>query len=56
MRPDDWHLTRDVHDFLARAGEFLRSRRTLDAGTLYLLRPWWAGAQVGCPSGLRERS
>ncbi|MGX9886721.1 GNAT family N-acetyltransferase [Streptomyces sp. NPDC002276] len=26
MRPDDWHLTHDVDDFLARAGEFLRSR------------------------------
>ncbi|MGC9498141.1 GNAT family N-acetyltransferase [Streptomyces sp. WG7] len=26
MRPDDWHLTEDVHDFLARAGDFLRSR------------------------------
>ena len=26
MRPDDWHLTEDVDDFLARAGDFLRSR------------------------------
>lgn len=26
MRPDDWHLTEDLDDFLARAGEFLRSR------------------------------
>jgi predicted GNAT family acetyltransferase len=26
MRPDDWHLTEDVDVFLARAGEFLRSR------------------------------
>ncbi|MFJ2774299.1 GNAT family N-acetyltransferase [Streptomyces sp. NPDC087300] len=26
MRPDDWYLTQDVDDFLARAGEFLRSR------------------------------
>jgi hypothetical protein len=26
MRPDDWHLTEDVGDFLARAGDFLRSR------------------------------
>ncbi|MFH8976451.1 GNAT family N-acetyltransferase [Streptomyces sp. NPDC017890] len=26
MRPDGWHLTEDVHDFLARAGDFLRSR------------------------------
>jgi hypothetical protein len=29
MRPDDWHLTEDVDDFLARAGEFLRSRPAL---------------------------
>lgn len=26
MRPDDWCLTEDVDDFLARAGDFLRSR------------------------------
>lgn len=26
MRPDDWHLTEDIDDFLARAGEFLHSR------------------------------
>ncbi|MFJ8784718.1 GNAT family N-acetyltransferase [Streptomyces sp. NPDC102476] len=26
MRPDDWHLTEDIDDFLTRAGEFLRSR------------------------------
>ncbi|MFE4371573.1 GNAT family N-acetyltransferase [Streptomyces sp. NPDC056835] len=26
MRPDDWHLTEDVDGFLARAGDFLRSR------------------------------
>ncbi|MFG2882870.1 GNAT family N-acetyltransferase [Streptomyces sp. NPDC048297] len=26
MRPDDWHLTEDVDEFLALAGEFLRSR------------------------------
>ncbi|WP_369390730.1 GNAT family N-acetyltransferase [Streptomyces sp. CG1] len=26
MRPDGWHLTEDVGDFLARAGDFLRSR------------------------------
>ncbi|MFD3733650.1 GNAT family N-acetyltransferase [Streptomyces sp. NPDC058632] len=29
MRPDDWHLTEDVEDFLARAGDFLRSRPAL---------------------------
>ncbi|MET7293369.1 GNAT family N-acetyltransferase [Streptomyces griseoloalbus] len=26
MRSDDWHLTEDVDEFLARAGDFLRSR------------------------------
>ncbi|MFF3845954.1 GNAT family N-acetyltransferase [Streptomyces sp. NPDC002328] len=26
MLPDDWYLTEDVDDFLARAGDFLRSR------------------------------
>ena len=26
MRPDDWYLTEDIDDFLARAAEFLRSR------------------------------
>ncbi|MFF4607891.1 GNAT family N-acetyltransferase [Streptomyces sp. NPDC001339] len=29
MRPDDWHLTEDLDDFLARAGDFLRSRPAL---------------------------
>ncbi|MGW7613171.1 GNAT family N-acetyltransferase [Streptomyces sp. NPDC054766] len=29
MRPDDWHLTEDVDVFLARAGDFLRSRPAL---------------------------
>jgi RimJ/RimL family protein N-acetyltransferase len=26
MRPEDWYLTEDVDDFLARAGDFLRSK------------------------------
>ncbi|MFD4554738.1 GNAT family N-acetyltransferase [Streptomyces sp. NPDC058469] len=26
MRPDDWHLTEDLDDFLAGGGDFLRSR------------------------------
>ncbi|MFE7167062.1 GNAT family N-acetyltransferase [Streptomyces sp. NPDC057616] len=29
MRPDDWYLIDDLHAFLARAGEFLRSRPDL---------------------------
>ncbi|MFE7707212.1 GNAT family N-acetyltransferase [Streptomyces sp. NPDC057486] len=29
MNPDDWHLTEDLDDFLARAGDFLHSRPAL---------------------------
>ncbi|MEK8144363.1 hypothetical protein NKH18_28595 [Streptomyces sp. M10(2022)] len=29
MQPDGWHLTEDLDDFLARAGDFLRSRPAL---------------------------
>ncbi|PVC96686.1 GNAT family N-acetyltransferase [Streptomyces sp. CS090A] len=29
MLPDEWHITQDVDDFLARAGDFLRSRPAL---------------------------
>ncbi|MFE9459553.1 GNAT family N-acetyltransferase [Streptomyces californicus] len=29
MLSDDWHLTQDIDDFLARAGDFLRSRPAL---------------------------
>lgn len=29
MLPEGWHLTQDVDDFLARAGDFLRSRPAL---------------------------
>lgn len=29
MLPDNWHLTEDVDGFLARAGDFLRSRPAL---------------------------
>ncbi|MFF3348798.1 GNAT family N-acetyltransferase [Streptomyces sp. NPDC002779] len=29
MRPHDWHLTEDIDEFLARAGDFLRSRPAL---------------------------
>jgi hypothetical protein len=37
MRPDDWHLTEDVDDFLARAGGFLRSRPAQYLGDLVVL-------------------
>jgi RimJ/RimL family protein N-acetyltransferase len=36
MFPDGWHLTEDVDDFLARAGEFLRSRPVLHTTPLTL--------------------
>jgi predicted GNAT family acetyltransferase len=29
MRPDDWQLTEDIDEFLARSGDFLRSRPAL---------------------------
>jgi predicted GNAT family acetyltransferase len=34
MRPDDWQLTEDVDDFLALAGDFLRSRPALHTMSL----------------------
>jgi RimJ/RimL family protein N-acetyltransferase len=37
MRPDDWHLTEDVDDFLARAGDFLRSRPALHTTPLTMI-------------------
>ncbi len=47
MRPDDWHLTEDVDDFLARAGDFLRSRPGAHVMALTWaerVRRRWAGA------------
>ncbi|MDW4910053.1 GNAT family N-acetyltransferase [Streptomyces sp. ADMS] len=49
MPSDDWYLTEDVHDFLARAGEFLRSRpaaHTTALTTLEKLRMGGAGADA----------
>ncbi|MFG2098456.1 GNAT family N-acetyltransferase [Streptomyces sp. NPDC048612] len=37
MRPDDWYLTEDPDDFLARAGDFLRSRPDLHTMPLTVL-------------------
>jgi predicted GNAT family acetyltransferase len=34
MRPDDWYLTEDVDEFLAGAGDFLRSRPALHTTAL----------------------
>ncbi|MER5933418.1 GNAT family N-acetyltransferase [Streptomyces sp. NPDC002054] len=47
MRPDDWHLAQDLDDFLARAGDFLRSRPVMHntpLTTLEKLRTRGAGA------------
>ncbi|MDF3294112.1 GNAT family N-acetyltransferase [Streptomyces silvisoli] len=37
MRPDDWHLTEDLDDFLTRAGDFLRSRPALHTTPLTVI-------------------
>ncbi|MFE2431256.1 GNAT family N-acetyltransferase [Streptomyces sp. NPDC059373] len=37
MRPDDWHLTEDVEDFLSRAGAFRRSRPVMHNTPLTVL-------------------
>ncbi|MFG3322454.1 GNAT family N-acetyltransferase [Streptomyces sp. NPDC048171] len=37
MRPDDWHFTEDLDTFLARAGDFLRSRPALHTTQLTTL-------------------
>ncbi|GAA4788908.1 GNAT family N-acetyltransferase [Streptomyces ziwulingensis] len=49
MRPDEWHLTEDLDDFHARAGDFLRSRPALHNTLLTdLERPRGRGPE---PSG-----
>ncbi|QFR01436.1 GNAT family N-acetyltransferase [Streptomyces phaeolivaceus] len=40
MRPDAWHLTEDIDDFLDRAGDFLRSRPVLHNTPLTTLEKW----------------
>ncbi|MEV5148607.1 hypothetical protein AB0L14_30510 [Streptomyces sp. NPDC052727] len=50
MRPDDWRLTEDVDAFLARAGDFLRSRPALHTTPLSVtekLRTLGAAAHGG---------
>ncbi|MFI5853044.1 GNAT family N-acetyltransferase [Streptomyces parvulus] len=37
MRPDDWHFTEDLDEFLARTGDFLRSRPALHTTQLTTL-------------------
>ncbi|MFF9090594.1 GNAT family N-acetyltransferase [Streptomyces sp. NPDC014991] len=48
MRPDDWHLTDDVDDFLARAGGFLRSRPALHTMPLTVTEKLRANGAAGC--------
>lgn len=42
MRSDDWYLTEDVHDFHARAGDFLRSRPGLHTMQLTVIEKYRA--------------
>ncbi|WP_200307661.1 GNAT family N-acetyltransferase [Streptomyces adelaidensis] len=61
MRSDDWHLhlTEDVDDFLARAGEFLRSRPVLHTTPLSVtekLRTQGTGGAQGPVLGRLERA
>lgn len=47
MRSDEWHLTEDVDDFLARAGDFLRSRPVLHTTPLTLTEKRRTGGAGG---------
>ncbi|WP_316766031.1 GNAT family N-acetyltransferase [Streptomyces sasae] len=40
MRPDAWYLTEDIDDFLAHAGDFLRSRPVLHNTPLTTMEKW----------------
>ncbi|WP_405797665.1 GNAT family N-acetyltransferase [Streptomyces sp. NBC_01506] len=52
MRPDGWHLTEDLDDFLARTGDFLRSRPALHTMPLTVLERLRAhGSQAYGPEG-----
>ncbi|RPK60338.1 hypothetical protein EES43_17205 [Streptomyces sp. ADI96-02] len=44
MHPDDWHLTEDADAFLARAGDFLRSRPALHTMSLTIAEKLRASA------------
>lgn len=46
MRPDDWYLTEDVDEFLARAGDFLRSRPALHTTALTTFEKLRTGGAV----------
>ena len=44
MHADGWQVTQDVDEFLARAGEFLRSRPALHTMQLTVVEKWRTGA------------
>ncbi|UBU12671.1 GNAT family N-acetyltransferase [Nonomuraea gerenzanensis] len=55
MRPNDWHLTDDLDGFLARAGDFLRSRPALHTTPLTALEKLRArGADASVFFGVLE--
>ncbi|MCF4139053.1 GNAT family N-acetyltransferase [Streptomyces sp. Tue 6430] len=56
MRTDDWHLTEDVDEFLARAGEFLRSRPALHTTPLSVTEKLRTQPTEGVVFGALERA
>ncbi|MFD6193220.1 GNAT family N-acetyltransferase [Streptomyces sp. NPDC060275] len=53
MLPDDWYLTQDVDDFLARAGGFLSSRPALHNTALTDIEKLRADRAAGRDAGVR---
>ncbi|MFJ9717763.1 GNAT family N-acetyltransferase [Streptomyces sp. NPDC101213] len=56
MRTDDWHLTEDVDEFLARAGGFLRSRPALHTTPLSVTEKLRTQPTEGVVFGALERA
>lgn len=56
MRTDDWRLTEDVDEFLARAGEFLRSRPALHTTPLSVTEKLRTQRTEGVVFGRLERA
>ncbi|MFD5265217.1 GNAT family N-acetyltransferase [Streptomyces sp. NPDC058335] len=55
MRTDDWQLTEDVDEFLARAGDFLRSRPALHTTALSVTEKLRTQGTEGAVFGRLER-
>ncbi|MEU9666552.1 GNAT family N-acetyltransferase [Streptomyces bobili] len=55
MRTDDWRLTEDVDEFLARAGDFLRSRPALHTTALSVTEKLRTQGTEGAVFGRLER-